>query len=49
MARPGDTLTAKGVVKKKYENEKGRFIDCKVYVEDEKQEVKVEGKLTIEL
>lgn len=49
MTKPGDVLTAKGVVKKKYENESGKFIDCKVFIEDEKGEVKVDGKVTLKL
>ncbi|MCG8570452.1 MAG: dehydratase [Spirochaetes bacterium] len=49
MTKPGDVLTAKGIVKKKYENDEGRFIDCKVYIEDEKNDVKVDGKVTIQL
>jgi acyl dehydratase len=48
MSKPGDVLTAKGNVKRKYENEKGKFIDCKVFVEDQNKEVKVDGKVTIQ-
>jgi acyl dehydratase len=47
MSKPGDVLTVKGNVKRKYENENGKFIDCKVFIEDEKGDVKVEGKVTI--
>ncbi len=47
MTNIGDILTSKGEVKKKYENETGRFIDCKVIVEDQKGEAKLEGKVTI--
>ncbi len=47
MSNIGDILTSKGEVKKKYENEDGRFVDCKVLVEDQKGEVKLEGKVTI--
>lgn len=47
MGKPGDVLTAKGTVKRKYENEKGKFIDCRVFLEDETGEVKVDGKVTI--
>ncbi|HOV14201.1 MAG TPA: MaoC/PaaZ C-terminal domain-containing protein [Spirochaetota bacterium] len=47
ISKPGDILSAKGIVKKKYENENGRLIDCKVFVEDQNQEVKLEGKVTI--
>lgn len=47
ISKPGDVLTAKGVVKKKYENENGKFIDCKAFVEDANNEVKLEGKITV--
>lgn len=47
MTKPGDILTAKGIVKKKYESDGEKLIDCKVWVEDSKGEVKVDGKVTI--
>lgn len=47
MTKPGDALTAKGVVKKKYEKDGERLMDCKVWVEDSKGEVKIDGKVTI--
>ena len=47
MTKPGDILTSKGIVKKKYENENGRFADCKIFIEDSKGEVKIDGKLTV--
>ena len=47
ISKPTDILTAKGAVKKKYENEQGKFVDCKVFVEDQNKEVKLEGKITI--
>ena len=43
----GDILTAKGIVKRKYEDENGKFISCKVHVEDQNGEVKVSGKTVI--
>ena len=43
----GDVLTAKGIVKRKYEDENGKFISCKVHVEDQNGEVKVSGKTII--
>ena len=49
MSKPGDTLTAKGIVKRKYENENGKFIDCKLHVEDKNGEVKLSGKATIKI
>jgi acyl dehydratase len=49
MTKPGDVLTARGVVKRKYENEDGKFIDCKVFIEDQNNEIKVDGKVTIKL
>ena len=42
-----DVLTAKGVVKRKYQDENGKFVSCKVYVEDQNGEVKVSGKTII--
>jgi len=47
MTKPGDVLTAKGVVKRKFENEQGKFADCRVFIEDQTGEVKVDGKVTI--
>lgn len=47
ISKPSDILTVRGVVKKKYENENGQFIDCKVYVEDQNKDIKVEGKITV--
>ena len=47
MSKPGDVLTAKGVVKRKYENEHGKFADCKLTVEDQNGEIKVGGKATV--
>jgi acyl dehydratase len=47
ITKPGDVLTAKGIVKKKYENENGKFVDLKLHVEDQKGEVKIGGKAVI--
>jgi acyl dehydratase len=47
ITRPGDVLTAKGTVKRKFEQDGARFIDCALQVEDEKGDVKVEGKVTV--
>ena len=49
ITRPGDILTAKGEVKRKYQDENGKFISCKVQIEDQKGEVKVGGKVTIQI
>ena len=48
MTRPGDTLLAKGFIKRKYEENGKKLLDCAVHVEDTKGEVKVEGKVTVE-
>ncbi|HOF01403.1 MAG TPA: MaoC/PaaZ C-terminal domain-containing protein [Spirochaetota bacterium] len=47
MTKPGDVLTAKGTVRKKYENEDGKFADCKFSIEDQNGEVKVDAKVTV--
>lgn len=47
ITKPGDVLTAKGVVKRKYETEDGKFVDCKLSVEDQNNDVKITGKATI--
>ena len=47
ISKPGDVLTAKGVVKRKHENEDGKFAECKVHIEDENGEIKISGKATI--
>jgi acyl dehydratase len=47
ITKPGDVLTAKGIVKRKYQDENGRFISCKLHVEDQKGEVKLSGKAVI--
>lgn len=49
MTKPGDVLTAGGIVKKKYEKDGKKFIDCKLYVKDEAGDVKIDGKSTIEV
>jgi len=49
ITRPGDILTAKGEVKRKFQDEKGKFISCKIQIEDQKGEVKVGGKVTIQV
>lgn len=49
MTKLGDVVIAKGIVKKKYEKDGEKFIDCKVYVEDETGDVKVDGKITLAL
>lgn len=48
MTRLGDVLTAKGMIKRKYEDENGKFIDCKVNIQDQNGEVKVAGKVTFQ-
>lgn len=47
ITRPGDILIAKGIVKKKYEKDGEKLIDCRVYVEDSAGDLKVDGKVTI--
>jgi acyl dehydratase len=47
ITRPGDILSAKGTVKRKYEENGRKLLDCAVCVEDAGGEVKVEGKVTV--
>jgi acyl dehydratase len=47
ITRPGDVLSAKGSVKRKYELDGRKLVDCAVHVEDARGEIKVEGKATI--
>jgi acyl dehydratase len=47
MTKPGDVLRAKGEIKKKYEKDGAKFADCALQIEDEKGDVKVEGKATV--
>ena len=49
MTKPGDILTASGFVKKKYEIEGEKLIDCNIKIEDQSGDLKVEGKATIVL
>lgn len=49
ITRPGDILTAKGEVKRKFQDENGKFISCKIHIEDQKGEIKVGGKVTIQV
>jgi acyl dehydratase len=49
ISRPGDVLTAKGEVKRKVEDANGKFLNCKVQIEDQKGEVKVGGKFTVKV
>lgn len=44
---PGDVLTCKGEVKKKYEKDGVKLADCKVFVVDAEGDVKVDGKITV--
>ena len=48
ITRPGDILSAKGTIKRKYEENGKKLLDCAVSVEDANGEIKVEGKVTIE-
>ena len=48
ITRPGDILCAKGIVKRKYEENGKKLIDCAVSVEDSLGEIKVEGKVTVQ-
>jgi acyl dehydratase len=47
ITRPGDILSAKGRVKRKYEENGKKLLDCALYVEDARGEIKVEGKATV--
>jgi acyl dehydratase len=47
ITRPGDILSAKGTVKRKYEENGRKFLDCALYVEDANGEIKIEGKATV--
>jgi acyl dehydratase len=47
ITRPGDVLTAKGFVKRKFEQDGLKFVECSVQIEDEKGDIKVEGKATV--
>lgn len=49
MTKPGDVLTAGGTVKKKYEKDGQKLIECKLYVKDETGDVKIDGKTIIEV
>lgn len=46
---PGDILTAKGEIKKITEKDGYHLIDCKVFIEDENSDVKVDGKITVKI
>lgn len=46
---PGDILTAKGEIKKITPNDGFTLVDCKVFIEDSKGDIKIDGKLTIKL
>ncbi|MDR1625809.1 MAG: dehydratase [Spirochaetia bacterium] len=45
--RPGDILSARGTVKRKYEEPGKKLLDCALRVEDSQGEVKVEGRATV--
>lgn len=44
---PGDILTAKGEIKKINQNDDSTNVECKVYIQDQNGDVKVEGKITV--
>ena len=46
---PGETITAKGVVTRKYEEKGRKLVDCDVYTETETGERRVEGSATLVL
>jgi acyl dehydratase len=47
ITRPGDVLSAQGTVKRKYEEDGKKLLDCALSVRDAKGEIKVEGKVTV--
>lgn len=47
ITRPGDVLTAKGQVRRKYEEDGRKLLDISVLVEDATGETKVEGRATV--
>jgi len=46
---PGDTLIAKGEIKKITKEEDCTLIDCKVFIEDLNGDIKVDGKITVKV
>jgi acyl dehydratase len=47
ITRPGDILSAKGTVKRMYEQDGKKLLDCAVHVEDATGEIKLEGRVTV--
>ena len=46
---PGETITCRGVVTRKYEEDGRQLVDCDVYTETESGERRVEGSATLVL
>lgn len=46
---PGDVLIAKGEIKKITPGDDCTLVDCKVFIEDEAGDIKIDGKVTIKL
>lgn len=49
MARPGDTITCRGTVSKKYQEEGKNYIDCEIFCENQDGARTVIGTATAEL
>jgi acyl dehydratase len=49
MSYPGEKLTCRGEVTKKYEQDGERFIDCKIWAENPKGEKTASGRATVTL
>lgn len=44
---PGETITCKGVITRKYEEQGRKLVDCEVHTENEAGEKRVEGSATL--
>lgn len=49
MDMPGSTLTCKGTITKKYDKDGQGFVECDIWVENEKGEKTTEGRATVVL
>ena len=49
MSYPGEKLTCKGEVTRKYEQNREHFVDCKVWAENPKGEKTVSGRAVVTL
>jgi acyl dehydratase len=47
LTRPGDTLTCKGTVTKKYQKEGKNLVECDIYAQNQRNEIVTKGSVVV--